>query len=75
MFLLAKHGDERYGVLADRFWMLYAGDVNDKKLGALETAIMQDQKRYGSIHHVPDKTQAGSGWSDEFLASHDLEVF
>lgn len=75
MFLLAKHGDERYGILVDRFWMLYAGDPNDKKLGALETAIMQDQQKYGSIHHVQDKTQAGSGWSDEFLASHDLEVF
>lgn len=75
LFLMAKHGDARYGQLAQQFWALYAGDPNDKKLGALETAIMQDQKKYGTIHHVPDKTSAGSGWSDEFLAGHDLEVF
>lgn len=75
LFLLAKHGDQRYGTLAQMFWVLYSGDPNDKKLGALETAIMQDQKKYGSIHHLPDKTSAGSGWSDEFLASHDFEVF
>lgn len=75
MFLLAKHGDPRYDAIAQRFQNLYSGDPNDKKLGALETAIMQDQKKYGTIHHVLDKTSAGSGWSDEFLSSHDLEVF
>ena len=75
LFVLAKHGDARYDQLATRYWNLYAGDPMDKKLGALETAMMQDQKKYGSITHLPDKTSAGSGWSDEFLASHDLEVF
>lgn len=75
LFLMAKHGDARYGTLAQMFWVLYSGDPNDKKLGALETAIHQDQQRYGSVHHLPDKSGNGYGFSDAFASSHDLEVF
>lgn len=75
LFLMAKHGDARYGTLAQMYWVLYAGDPNDKKVGALDAAIFQDQQRYGSVHHLQDKSNASAGYSDAFLASHDLEVF
>ena len=75
LFLLAKHGDIKYGALAGLYWNLYAGDPNDKKLGALETAIMQDQSKYGSVSHLPDRTSSGFGFSDEFLSSHDMVEF
>ena len=75
IFLLAKHGDVKYGALAGLYWNLYAGDPNDKKLGALETAIMQDQSKYGSVSHLPDRTSGGYGFSDEFLSAHDMVEF
>lgn len=74
LYLLGKHGDEKYDRLAQRFMSLYAGDPTDKKIGALETAIYQDQARYGQVTHLPDAT-AGASFSDEFLSAHDLSEF